>query len=74
MAKLIAKREAELHAARDRLVRAETSLGQTSAQLKAEQGKFSKLLSEVRPVLAAGPYVASKAKSRRRGKGASEAN
>jgi DNA repair exonuclease SbcCD ATPase subunit len=71
LAKLVAKREAELQAVRDRLVRAETSLGQTSAQLKAEQGKFSKLLSKVRP---AGPAVSGRARSRGRDKRATGAN
>jgi len=71
LAKLVAKREAELQAVRDRLVRAETSLGQTSAQLKAEQGKFSRLLSKVRP---AGPAVSDRAKSRGRDKRATGAD
>jgi RimJ/RimL family protein N-acetyltransferase len=50
--KLIDKRAGEVEALRDRLARAETSLEESSAQLKAEQGKFSMLLSRVRPAAA----------------------
>ena len=45
--KAIEKRDAQIGKLRDCLARSDASLAQVSGHLKAEQGKFSKLLSRV---------------------------